>query len=58
MRVQRYNFLLNCLRFTFQKIYVFLSFEKREDVETKKSFIFTKARSACLNALTYKRIQQ
>ena len=34
MRVQRYNFLLNCLRFAFQKIYVFLSCENRGDVET------------------------
>lgn len=36
MRVQRYDFLLNCLRFTFQKLYVFLSCENRGDVKTWK----------------------
>ena len=34
MRVQRYDFLLNCLRFAFQKLYVFLSCENRGGVKT------------------------
>ena len=34
MRVQIYDFLLNCLRFAFQKLCVFLSCENREDVKT------------------------
>ncbi len=34
MRVQRYDFLLNCLRFAFQKLYVFLPCENRGDVMT------------------------
>lgn len=36
MRVQIYNFLLNCSCFAFQKLYVFLSCENRGDVKTWK----------------------